>query len=63
MHGSFYASCLYLLTLCLIRHTAQEAVKQIASFGDPAGIGAKLMAKMGFGAAGGAGLGTKEQVR
>lgn len=40
----------------------QEAVKQLAPFGDPSGIGAKLLSKMGFGASGGGGLGANEQV-
>ena len=44
--------------------SSQEAVKQLSNFGDPSGIGARLLSKMGFGATEGGqgGLGAKEQV-
>jgi hypothetical protein len=40
-------------------------VKQLSTLGDPSGIGAKLLSKMGFGAVEGGkgGLGLNEQVR
>lgn len=43
---------------------SEVAVQQFAGFGDPSGIGAKLLSKMGFGAAEGSkgGLGRNEQV-
>ncbi len=44
------------------KRRSEEAVKQLgASFGEPDSIGARLLSKMGFGAAGGSGLGVREQ--
>ena len=50
--------------MTLYLNCVQEAVKQLSALGDPSGIGAKLLAKMGFGAVEGGkgGLGLKEQV-
>ncbi len=55
--------CAWFYNVC-VPCVLQEAVKQFAGFGDPSGIGLKLMEKMGFGAAEGSkgGLGLKEQV-
>lgn len=47
------------------RRRAENAVQQVAQYGDPSGVGARLLAKMGFGAVEGSkgGLGRNEQVR
>ncbi len=44
------------------RKRSEAAVQQLAALGDPTSIGARLMGRMGFGAAG-AGLGRAGQVR
>lgn len=44
------------------RKRSMAAVQQVAAFGDQSGVGARMLASMGFGTAG-SGLGRHEQVR